>query len=189
MKHLTRALLLLFFFSATTSFAQTFKFGHISSQELIDLMPERDSALVKLEKYSQELQATLKEIQTEYETKALQYQQKQATWTAATLEIKQKELDDIRSNYDQFNQKAQYEYQQMRQLLFVPVYQKAREAIEAIGKEEGFTYIFDLSTGPVAYFDKDKSIDILPVAKKRLNIPEDKKPMQLPQQQEETPAK
>ena len=84
MKHLTRALLLLFFFSATTSFAQTFKFGHISSQELIDLMPERDSALVKLEKYSQELQATLKEIQTEYETKALQYQQKQATWTAAT---------------------------------------------------------------------------------------------------------
>ena len=77
----------------------------------------------------------------------------------------------------------------MRQLLFVPVYQKAREAIEAIGKEEGFTYIFDLSTGPVAYFDKDKSIDILPVAKKRLNIPEDKKPMQLPQQQEETPAK
>ncbi|MCK9305333.1 MAG: OmpH family outer membrane protein [Bacteroidales bacterium] len=188
MKHFTRALLLIFLLSATTSFAQTFKFGHINSQELINVMPERDSALVKLDKHRQDLQATLLEISNEYQSKLLQYQQKQATWTAATLEIKQKELQDIQSSYNQFNEKAEYEFQQMRQLLFEPVYQKAKETIEAIGKEQGFTYIFDISTGPIAYFDKDKSTDILPIAKAKLNIPADKVPMQIPQPQEGAPA-
>jgi outer membrane protein len=184
MKHLTRVLLILSLFSATTSFGQTFKFGHFDSNELISLMPERDSALVKLERHSKELQATLNEIQTEYNTKFAQYQQKQATWTAAVLETKQKELEEIRDRFTRFNQNAQQEFDDMRQLLFAPVYKKANDAITAIGKENGFTYIFDLSSGFIPYFNPEQSVDIMPMAKSKLGIPADKKPMALPQDQE-----
>ncbi len=188
MKHLKRALLLLFIFSATSSFGQSFKFGYVNSQELIDLMPERDSAMLKLDSYSKDIQSTLQEIQNEYETKVTQYQQKQATWTAATLEIRQKEISDIQSRYQQFTEKSNYEFQQMRQILFAPVYQKANDTITAIGKEYGFTFIFDIATGAVPYFDKDQSTDVTAIAKSKLKIPADKKPMVIPQQEDAPPV-
>ena len=53
MKKVTKILALVMVLFATQSFAQT-KLGHINMQELINLMPERDSAVVKLEKYAKE---------------------------------------------------------------------------------------------------------------------------------------
>ena len=87
-----------------TAFAQTLKFGHINSQELIGLMPERDSALVKLQSYTQELEDTIAEMQQEYQTKYNTYQQRQATWSAAVLESKQRELIELQQRLEQFSQ-------------------------------------------------------------------------------------
>jgi hypothetical protein len=49
MKHLSKILLVLFLAVSTTSFSQALKFGHLNTQELVALMPDRDSAAVKLE--------------------------------------------------------------------------------------------------------------------------------------------
>ena len=43
--------------------AQNFKFGHINSDELIQAMPEYDSATVKLEKFRKELVNALELMQ------------------------------------------------------------------------------------------------------------------------------
>ena len=43
--------------------AQNFKFGHINSDELIQAMPEFDSANVKLEKFRKELVNALELMQ------------------------------------------------------------------------------------------------------------------------------
>ncbi|MEN6619912.1 MAG: OmpH family outer membrane protein [Rikenellaceae bacterium] len=182
MKHFSKLLLILFVFFTSTSFAQTFKFGHINSQELIALMSERDSAVLKIDKYAKDLQERIEEIQTEFQTKMNIYQQKQATWTAAVLEDKQKELQQIQARYEQFQQSANQDYQQEQQRLFAPVYQKANETINKIGKDNGFTYIFDVSTGSVPFFNETQSIDIMSMAKTMLKIPADKKPMAIPQQ-------
>ena len=53
MKNVTKILALLMVLFATQSFAQT-KLGHINMQELINLMPERDSAVIKLENYAKD---------------------------------------------------------------------------------------------------------------------------------------
>lgn len=188
MKHFSKFLLVLFLFSTTTTFAQSYKFGHINSQELIALMSDRDSALVKLDKYSKDLQETMDAMQSEYASKANTYQQKQATWTAAVLEAKQKELQQIQANFEQFQQNAGQEYQQMQQLLFAPVIKRANEAITKIGKDNGFIYIFDTSTGSLPYINETQSTDIMPMAKTALKIPADKKPFQLPAPKEEAAA-
>jgi outer membrane protein len=75
--------------------------------------------------------------------------------------------------------------QQLQQSLFAPVYEKAKAAVEKLGTEGGFTYIIDLSAGSLIFKGAD-SIDLLPLAKKELGIPESKtKPtqLQLPAQQ------
>jgi outer membrane protein len=182
MKHLSKILLVLFVAVSSSAFSQTFKFGHLNTQELVALMPERDSASAKLEKYSADLNETMEAMQVEFNTKLNTYQQKQATWTAVVLEAKQKELQEIQARYEQFQQSASQEYQQMQSLLLAPVFKKANDAIQKIGKEQGFIYIFDTSTGAIPFINADQSIDLTSVAKKELRIPADKKlPVQKPQ--------
>jgi len=40
---------------------------------------------------------------------------------------------------------------QMEQQLLAPMVERVRKAIEEVGKEQGFTYIFDTSTGVTLY--------------------------------------
>ncbi|MFA5850299.1 MAG: OmpH family outer membrane protein [Bacteroidales bacterium] len=186
MKHFSKFLLILFVFATSTSFAQTFKFGHINSQELIALMPDRDSAVLKLDIYGKQLQQDMDDMQAEFQTKMNIYQQKQATWTAVVLEDRQKELQQIQARFEAFQANAQQEYQQMQQLLYAPVYQKANETLIKIGKDNGFTYIFDISTGSIPFFNEAQSTDVMPMAKTMLKIPADKKPMAIPSPADKT---
>jgi len=50
-----------------------------------------------------------------------------------------------------------------------PIVDKANAAISKVAKANGFVYVFDVSTGAVAYFS-DQSIDVLPLVKKELGI-------------------
>lgn len=179
MRKVTKILALALVLFSTQAIAQTQKLGHINVQELVALMPERDSATVKLESYAKELDETLKGMQQEFSTKYQDYNQKSATWTAAILESKTQELQEMQGRLEQFNQNAQQEYQGMQQSLFAPIFKKANDAIKKIATEGGFTYVFDLSAGSII-FNSDSSINILPLAKEELGIPADKK---LPQAQ------
>lgn len=172
MKNVTKFLALVMVLFATQSFAQT-KLGHINMQELINLMPERDSAVVKLENYAKELDETMQGMQQEFNTKYQTYQQKNSTWTAAILEAKTKELQEMQERLQMFQQNAQQEMGQLQQTLYAPIFEKANKAIEKVGTDGGFTYIIDLSAGSLIYKGAS-SIDILPEAKAELGIPASK---------------
>jgi outer membrane protein len=126
-----------------------------------------------MDNYGKELEETLQGMQQEFQTRYQTYNQKSATWTAAVLEAKTKELQDLQARIQEFQQNAQNEFSQMQQELMAPIIKKAAEAIEKVGKEQGFIYIFDLSVGGVA-FKSANSIDVLPLAKQVLGIPADK---------------
>ncbi|MFA5712728.1 MAG: OmpH family outer membrane protein [Bacteroidales bacterium] len=181
MKKITLFTLIALLSISTVSFAQEFKFGHINSQELIALMPERDSALVVLQKHENELQEELKGLHSELQAKYNIYQQKQASWTASILEAKTNELQEMDQRLQSFQQNASQELQQLQQVLFRPVLQKANNIVEKIGKERNLIYIFDTSGGTIPYISDSQSLDILPIAKERLGIPADKKPQQFDQ--------
>jgi outer membrane protein len=168
MKHSFTLFLLLLMCGAAS--AQTYKFGHINTQELIALMPERDSAQVKLETITKDLQEQIQAMQLELQTKYTTYQQKQATWTAAILEAKQKEIQELGVRAEEFQRTAQEELQRQQQLLLQPVILKANATIEKVAKQEGLIYVFDISVGVVPYYNPEQSTDILPLVKKELNI-------------------
>lgn len=182
MKHLSKILLILFVLTSSMGVAQNLKFGHINSQELIALMPERDSAVVKLEAHANELEAELQALQNEFKIKYNEYNQKQATWVAAVLESKTKELQELDGRIQQYQQTASQEYQQLQQVLFAPVFKKANDVIQQIGKDKVMIYIFDTSAGSIPFINAEISIDVLPLAKAAMNIPADKKPKQMGEQ-------
>ncbi|MCI1720413.1 MAG: OmpH family outer membrane protein [Bacteroidales bacterium] len=167
--------------------AQTFKFGHINSQLLVALMPERDSAVVKIQKYSSDLEETYTGMQNDFNAKAKAYQDNKATWSQTILDAKTQELNDLQQRMQQFGETAQKDLSARQETLMGPVAEKAQAAIDKVAKSHGFTYIFDTSIGALIYINETQSEDILPLCKAELKIPASKtKPTQFGQQAAES---
>ena len=78
--------------AAVAANAQSYKFAHVNFQELVQLMPEMDSARVQLDAASKEAQETLQAMAQEFDNKYSQYEQKSAEWSAAIRQSKEREL-------------------------------------------------------------------------------------------------
>jgi outer membrane protein len=156
--------------AALSANAQNFKFGHINGTEVVALMPERDSAEAKFIAYVKELEEQVETLQVEYNNKLNTYQQKAKTWSDIIRESKEKELQDLAQRVQEFQASAQQELQKQQSELLRPVIEKAANAVKKVGKDNGFTYIFDTSNAAVAYWDEATSIDVMDLVKKELKI-------------------
>ena len=158
-----------FVLSGTNGFAQNYKFGHINTQELLILMPERDSAQQVLQKYAKELEDQLETMRVELNNKYNDYINEQENLTDLIKQTKEQEINDLNQRIQGFETTAQQELARKERELFQPIVEKAQNAIKEVAKENKFTYVFDLATGALIYFSED-SEDILPLVKKKLGI-------------------
>ena len=153
-----------------TASAQTF--GRVNFQELLMLAPEMDAAREAIAASQKEAEETYSAMVEEYQGKLTQYQQKQATWTSAIRESKERELMEIQNRIQEFQQSISQELQQQQNQLTAPIQEKVSKAITDIAKAKGLTAVFDLSQA--LYLDETKVIDLTPDARKALNIPADR---------------
>ena len=151
-----------------TASAQTL--GRVNFNELVMLMPEMDAARATINAAQKEAEETYSAMVEEYQSKATQYQQKQATWTAAIRESKERELYEIQNRIQEFQSNISNELQQQQGQLVAPINEKAQKAVSDIAKAKGITILFDASQA--IYFDESKVIDLTPEARKALNIPD-----------------
>lgn len=152
-----------------TMFAQKApKIGHINSNDLLTAMPERATVQKELEEHADQLRTTLDAMRKEYETKVAAFQSKQDVMTDIIKQTKIKEITDLEKRITEFQQTAETDLQKKEQSLLQPIIDKAKEAITAIAKENGYTYILDSSVGVVLY--SVETDDILPLVKKKLAI-------------------
>lgn len=159
-----------FFLLSGNAFAQNFKFGHINSDELFMLMPERETVLKQLEALQTELQNTAEIMQVEYNNKLNDYTSQVDNLNALVKQTKEEELVSLQQRMANFQQNADQQLQQEQMTLTQPILQRADKAIKDIAMENKFTYIFDLARGPIIYFDEKQSEDILPLVKAKLGI-------------------
>ncbi|MDR1021689.1 MAG: OmpH family outer membrane protein [Prevotellaceae bacterium] len=153
---------------------QPYKFGHINGQEMLALMPERDSAEAKYMAYGKDLEEMIEVMQVEYNKMLQEYQQKARTWSDAIRETKEKDLQDKGQRIQEFQVTAREDLQKRQMELLRPVIEKATNAVKKVGKDNGFTYIFDVSNAALAYWDAEQSVDITDLVRKELNIPANK---------------
>jgi len=162
--------IIILLFTVNLGYSQAkLKFGHINSNELIALMPAREKAQTQLQEYATQLEEQLTVMQTELENKYNVYLKQESTYNDIVKETKQQELQDLQTRIQEFQGSAQTRYQKKESELIQPIIDEANNAIQEVGKENGFTYIFDVSTGAVVYFSEN-SIDILSLVKTKLGI-------------------
>lgn len=147
--------------------AQNLKIGHINFEELVSLMPEKDSADLALQKYGREIQETIEIMQVEYNNKLNDYQQNINKLTELMRQAKEQELMDLQRRLQEFQYAAQQNYQKKQMELFQPVTEKAEKAIKDVAKENNFTYII---YNNALLYHADNSNDILPLVKTKLNL-------------------
>ena len=153
-----------------SAMAQSFKFGHINSDELIQTMPEYDSATVKLEKYRKELVNALELMSVELNTKNEAYQKESKNLSDIVKQTKEQELIDMNKRIQDFQANAQTQLQNKQTEVFQPIYVKVDKAIKDVGKENGFFYVFDVAKGALLYFDETKSVNVMPLVKTKLGL-------------------
>ncbi len=169
-KILTIAIILAATLMGSHTFAQKqYKFGHIDSNQLLSMMPERANAKTELEKYAKQLESTLSAMQAEFERKYQEYQATADSLSPFIRQTKEGELGEMQQRIQTFQQTAQQDLGQKENELLQPIIAKAKKAIDDVAAEGGFIYVFDSGTGVLLHFSSD-SQDILPLVKVKLGI-------------------
>lgn len=161
-------LAILMIFGGQRATAQNMKFAHINSDELIQAMPEFDSASSQLENFRKDLINALELMTVEFNNKNNTYQKDLKTYTDVVRQTKEQELMDMNNRIQEFQTNAQSQLQEKQAQLFQPIYAKVEKAIKDVGKDNGFVYVFDVKG--LLYFDETKSTNILSLTKTKLGI-------------------
>ena len=135
MKNITKISMLLVFLMLMGSaviVGQTPKLGHINSNELLALMPERDKAAKTVEAFAKDLEGQLSAMSAEYENKLQDYQSKQALMTDPVKQTKIQEITDLERRIQQFQLTAQESLQKKENQVLTPIIDKAKKAIEDV---------------------------------------------------------
>jgi outer membrane protein len=149
--------------------AQEAKLGHINSQEILSLMPERATIEKTIADLQTQWEKESVKMREEYYAKIKEFQDKQATMPESIKQARQSEIGEMEQRISTFNQTAQTDLQKKSQELFAPVIEKVKKAINEVGSENGFIYIFDLSSQSIIY-QSPKSNDVTPLVKKKLGL-------------------
>ena len=157
-------------FISLAASAQNLKFAYVDFTEVIQLMPEMDSARVQIDAASAEAQETYQAMVEEYQSKVQQFQQKQSSWTPAIAQSKENELQQIMGRIQEFEQAIQQDLQQLQNQLQAPIYQKAQQVVSDLAKAKGVAGVFEKTS--LLYLDPAQMVDLTPEARVALNIPE-----------------
>ncbi len=165
---LKKSLMMVLALMLTTTVYGQVKLGHINSSELVGMMPETKRADDSLKRFTEDLNVQLQAMLGELQTKYGDFQSKQASWSEAIREYRAKEIQDLQTNIDNFQQRAQQDISGRKEQLYGPIFEKAEAAIQEVAKEGKYAYIFDTSAGVLLY--QQDSDNIIEAVKKKLNL-------------------
>ena len=146
------------------------KFAHINSQLLLLEMPEVKTADNQITTYQETLMTKGKDMVTAFESKYIAYADQAGKGELNKIQMQQKEGELAKEQ--QAIQEYEVEVQNLlgakREALYQPILEKVKNTIEAVGKDGGYTMIFDTSSGVLVH--ATESEDIMSAVKAKLGI-------------------
>lgn len=142
------------------------KVGYISISEVITAMPEAKKADSSLTQYRDALVSNATDRQNTFNADVQKFIQDSGKLTVAQREVKRTALQKQSQEMAGEEQRIQEELQKKQQELSAPIEKKATDAVQAVAKENGYTYVLPkemVIVGP-------PGDDLLALVKKKLNI-------------------
>lgn len=142
------------------------KIGYISTEELIGVMPETAKADSNLKQLQEALVQNAQDKETSLQAAIEKFNVDSTKMSESVKAVKRGELQKMLTDLQSENQRIQQQLQQRQQELITPINKKAFDAIQAVAKEGGFTYVLEKGALLVA----PPGDDILPLVAKKLNV-------------------
>lgn len=168
MKNTIKVFVLVALTLAAMSVSAQVKLGHIETQKLIQAMPEWTAAQKTFEDEQKKVNTELNSLREQFQTKLAEYSEKMKTYSEAMRATTEEELQGLQQRIQRFQETAMAQLEKTQNDLMQPVMEKALNAIKEVGKENGFTYIFDMNAGIL--YAAENSLDVLPLVKKKLGL-------------------
>ncbi|MEO8720637.1 MAG: OmpH family outer membrane protein [Ginsengibacter sp.] len=144
------------------------KIGYISADEVIQLMPEAATVQTQLDQYQQSLYQNAQDKQNALNEAVAKFIKDSSTMSASLKEVKRGDLQKQSQELAGEQQRIQNDFEQKRQELSVPIQKKLQTAIEAVAKENGYTYVMPTQ----ALIIMPPGNDIGPLVIKKLGLKE-----------------
>lgn len=132
-------------FSTSQVMAQA-KIAHVDTNEIMSKMPAIIEAQKQLENLGKQYDNEFRTMVDEYQAKLKKYDAEAATVSDKVNEDRAKEVQDMEKRIQDYRQTAQKELSQKEQDLMKPLMDKAKAAIEKVGKAKGYQYVVDSSS-------------------------------------------
>ena len=131
------------------------------------LMPELKDVQARMDSLNKQYENLLMNMQEEYQKKLQDYQQKQSTMPEAMRQIQEEELYSMQQRLQTTYQTAQQDVEQKRGEYLKPINERMAKAIQEVGADNKYTYIFD--SAATVYIAPDAD-DVMPLVKAKLGI-------------------
>jgi outer membrane protein len=139
------------------------KSAHVDVREIMSKMPAMVDAQKQLETLGKTYDTDFNSMVAEYRSKLQKYEEEANDKSAKENEARGLELQDMEKRIGDYRQTAERELEKKREDLLAPIMDKAKKAIEKVGKAKGYQYVFDgstllLSDGPDLTADVKKEL-------------------------------
>jgi len=172
MKKLIKSGLLLILFAAVTfTTANAQKYGHLNSGNLIMSIPEAETAEKELETYRNQLLAGLEKKGEALQNDAMQLQKEYDSGALSQVKAQEKQAALIKRGEDLRQEEVELgnKVAQKREELLKPILDKLDVALKEVGKENGYTMIFDTGIFNALLYVEEAD-DVMPLVKAKLGL-------------------
>ncbi len=146
-------------------FAQ--KFGVINTGQLMESLPEIKTVNEQMEAANKKYEDEFMKLQEEFNKKFQEFQSLEESTPQTIKDRRMQEMQELDAKVQQFRQTATQDLQRQQQQLMAPIQENVLKAIQSVGAEGNYTFIFE-NMVPV-YVGTDVT-DVTPLVKTRLGI-------------------
>ncbi len=155
---------------AVTTFSNAQKFGYLNSNELLILHPDVKSTDAKLEAYQKQLLEKGQQMASTFQTNYQNYVQEVEAGKLSKIQMQEREnsLTQEQNKIREYEMEMQQKLLQKREELYKPILEKIQTAINQVGKENNYSFIFDSGAGAVIF--AQESDNVLNLVKEKLGL-------------------
>ena len=148
---LINKIVLLVFLSVLVS---EFKIGYLNADKILTELDEVRQVQIQLEKEQRKIESDYMNLEMELDSLFRSYEQQKMLMSEERRQKLEKTLTDKQAEIQRFQAEKvgpQGEIYKIHDQLMAPVYAKIDEAIQKVGKQEGYDYIFNVVSGGIVY--------------------------------------
>lgn len=160
MKRIASILLFISVFLGCYAQENTFRFGYLSYDAVLQSMPEYTAVQEQMTKLREQYQAETLRIKDEFNRKYEEFLEGQREFPKTILQKRQSELQELMDRNIAFKESSREELAQTEKSLMAPLKIRLIELLSQIGRERGYAFIIDTDKTSLPFINPAMGEDI-----------------------------